>query len=157
MDCWYSGSGGADGRLHDGDAGWQGEKSCGSGLRHGGDAYADTAGLDYASFSRSYTRLRLEAGEFFGELEGLSENLTGRIIEEACSAYILDKGAKLGIRDLAVWVSARQCGDGYWYPYAATLTTDADKELRERLSYVIRAELGIPPEELIWRMYHHEG
>ena len=113
-------------------------------------------GFDYTSFSRSYARMRLEAGEFFGELEERDENLTGLIIEEACSAYILDKGTGLGIRDLAVWISAEQGGDGYWYPSAARLKTDADKELRDRLGYVIQAELGIPPEEMIWSMNHYE-
>jgi len=109
-------------------------------------------GFDYGIFSQGYAQFRAEAAAFSHEVTAFNEKLTGLIIEEACIAYILDKGAKLGIHDLTADVSARQSAGGYWYPYAARLATAAHQELRDKLSDIIYAELGIPPEELIWSM-----
>jgi len=112
-------------------------------------------GFDYGIFS-NYTQFRDQAEAFSADITDFNEKLTGLIIEEACQAYILDKGTQLGIHDLTVRVSVRQSGYGYWYPYAARLTTAANKELRDRLGHIIQTELGIPPEELIWSM-NYEG
>jgi len=109
-------------------------------------------GFDYGIFSESYARFRAEAAAFSEAGTDFSENLTGLIIAEASTAYILDKGTKLGMHDLLAEVSARQGGAGYWYPYAARLTTAANQETRDKLGDIIYADLGIPPEELIWRM-----
>jgi len=113
-------------------------------------------GFDYGIFSQSYAQFRGQAEGISLEMTDFNEKLTGLIIEEACQAYILDKGTQLGIHDLTVQVSVRQSGDGYWYPYAARLTSAADKELRDQLGRIIHTELGIPPEELIWSM-NYEG
>ena len=112
--------------------------------------------FDYGLFSQSYAQFRAEAAAFSQEGVAFNEKLSGLIIEEACVAYILDKGTKLGIHDLTAEVSARQSANGYWYPYAARLTTAANQELRDRLSDSIYASLGISPEELIWSM-NYEG
>ena len=107
-------------------------------------------GFDYGSFAREYAQFRAEAADFLYDVAAFNEKLHGLIIEQACSAYILDKGTQLGIHDLRVEVSARQSADGYWYPFAARLWTAADQELRDQLQRIIVRELGIPPEELVW-------
>ena len=105
-------------------------------------------GLDFGAFSADYARLRSDAGMTTSDFE---EKLSRLIIEEACSAYILDKGTQLGIHDLAAQVSVRwNIHDEHWYPYAAVLITEADVETRDELARMI-SDLGIPPEELIWR------
>ena len=109
-------------------------------------------GFDYGSFAQNYAQFRAEAAAITRESAEFNEKLTGLIIAEACSAYILDKGTELGIHDLSVDVSVRLRDDGYWYPYAARLRTAADKQLRDRLGVIIETDLGIPQEELIWSM-----
>ena len=109
-------------------------------------------GFDYTSFSKYLTQYRNDAETFSVEVESENENLTRRIIEDRCQAYILDKGKSLGITDLAVTVTAQWSEDGYWYPSGASLVTNADRETRDKLSQSIEAELGISPEELIWSM-----
>ena len=113
-------------------------------------------GFDYTGFAKSLTRLRQNAALFSEDASDTNEKLTGLIIEERCAAYILDKGTLLGINDLAVSVSAKWSTEGYWYPSGATITTSANQEFRDKLSYIIEAELGIPPGELIWRMTNEE-
>ena len=113
-------------------------------------------GFDYTGFSKSLASLRQSAADMSAELGETNEKLTGHIIEQRCAAYIVDKGILLGISDLSATVSAKWSGEGFWYPGGATLTTDANQEFRDKLSYIIGAELGIPPEELIWRTTHEE-
>jgi hypothetical protein len=107
------------------------------------------ARFDYESFRQGLAALR--AGELSQPLDEVNEKLTGLIIEEKYAAYILDKGAALGMDDLAVTVTADWSENGYFYPARATLRTTADETLRDKLAYAIESGLGLPPEELIWR------
>jgi hypothetical protein len=109
-------------------------------------------GLDYTNFSKFLTQYRNDAETFSSEIANENENLTRRIIEERCQAYILDKGKSLGISDLDVTVTAAWSEEGYWFPVGANLVTNADTLTRGKLSDCIEAELGIPQEELIWSM-----
>lgn len=113
-------------------------------------------GFDHTTFSTRYFELKAEADVFSGELANVNEKLTGRIIEEECAAYILDKGKEFGMENLAVMVNARWSPDGYWYPAGATITTEAGEEGRDRLAYSIEMGLGIPAEELIWRVHDED-
>ncbi|MDR0862037.1 MAG: stage III sporulation protein AF [Oscillospiraceae bacterium] len=106
--------------------------------------------FDYASFGDSFAAYQEQARRFEEPLSDVNEKLTGRIIEERCASYIVDKGAKLGITELAVRVTVAMGEDGLWYPAGATLTSSADFYAREELATAIRDELGILPEELIW-------
>ena len=110
------------------------------------------AGFDYTGFAKYLTQHENDAEAFSAEIKSENENLTRRIIEERCEAYILDKGKSLGITDLAVTVTAVWSEDGYWYPAGASLRTNAGTEARGKLGGSIEAELGIPQEELIWSM-----
>ena len=110
------------------------------------------AGFDYSSFSKYLSQYKNAADTFSVAMVSENENLTRRIIEDKCQAYILDKGKSLGITDLTVTVTAEWSEDGYWYPSSASLMTNADSEARSKLSQSIEAELGISSEELIWSM-----
>ncbi|MDR3277582.1 MAG: hypothetical protein LBT12_02320 [Oscillospiraceae bacterium] len=107
------------------------------------------ARFDYTGFRQSLAEL--SEAEQYAPLDEVNEKLTGLIIEEKYAAYILDKGASLGMDDLAVTVTASWSENGYFYPERATLWTTADKTLRDKLAYAIESGLGLPPEELIWR------
>jgi hypothetical protein len=110
------------------------------------------AGFDYTSFSKYLSQYKRDAAAQSSAMDSENENLTRRIIEDKCQAYILDKGKSLGITDLNVTVTAKWSKDGYWYPSGASLKTDADEKTRRQLSQSIEGELGISPEELIWSM-----
>lgn len=107
-------------------------------------------GFDYGGFKLNFARLQQQAQDFTEPLNAVNENLTSAIIEERYAAYISDKGATLGISDLAVTVEAELYVDGFWYPNRVFVTTEADKSLRDKLAYEIEAGLGIASEELIW-------
>lgn len=110
------------------------------------------AGFNYADFAKSLASYKANADGFSSKVQSSNEKLTRLIIEDKCDTYILDKGKSLGIGDLQVTVTASWSKDGYWYPSSARLKTNADKEKKDKLSQSIEAELGIPPEELIWSM-----
>ena len=112
--------------------------------------------FDYRNISFDINNLRREAEHFTSDMTAFNEKLQGLIIEEASSAYILDKGTELGIYDLKAEVRLGWSANGYWYPNAAVLTTAADKEQRDKLGRIIYETLGIPPEELIWSMNYEE-
>jgi hypothetical protein len=109
-------------------------------------------GFDYTGFAKNIASYQKSAQGFSSKVESSNEKLTRLIIEDKCETYILDKGKSLGITDLEVTVTAAWSKDGYWYPTGAHLSTNADKESRDKLCQSIEAELGIPPEELIWSM-----
>jgi hypothetical protein len=110
------------------------------------------AGFDYTGFAKNIASYQKNAQGFSSQVQSSDEKLTRLIIEDKCETYILDKGKSLGISDLEATVTASWSKDGYWYPSGARLTTNTDKEKRDKLSQSIAAELGIPPEELIWSM-----
>ncbi len=110
--------------------------------------------FDYGSFSEYLAQYQKEAESFSSDIGDTNENLTRRIIEQRCEAYILDKGKSLGITDLNVTVQLTWSVDGFWYPCGASLTTNADETTRQELGWDIEAELGIPSEELNWSMHN---
>lgn len=114
------------------------------------------AGFDGKDLLKSMEAYKQEAAAFSTDIQDANENLTRRIIAEKCEAYILDKGKTLGITDLDVSVTTVWNEEGYWYPDGAVLETSADSTARDELSRSITAELGIQPEELIWRMHDEE-
>lgn len=108
-------------------------------------------GFDYVSFSRSLLRLREDAGELAKPALQANENLTKKIIEERCAAYIVDKSRLLGIPDLQAEVEAELGADGRWYPARVSAATEAGKSERDALAYEIEAGLGVPPDKLNFR------
>jgi stage III sporulation protein AF len=113
---------------------------------------APISDFDYLRFRDSLFSLHEDAlAESAPALE-VSEKLTRTIIEEKYAAYIWDKGAALGMTDLEVGVTVCMSADGAWLPQSATIATTADKTLRDKLAYAIETGLGLPPEELIWRV-----
>ena len=110
------------------------------------------AGLDYRNLARNIASYQKSADGAAAQAGKVDEKLTRLIIEDKTASYILDKGKSLGIGDLEATVTAAWSKDGYWYPSGVHLKSNAARELRDKLSQSIEAELGIPPEELIWSM-----
>ena len=110
------------------------------------------AGFDFRDLAKNIAAYQKSADGLASKVTSNDEKLTRLIIEDKCRSYILDKGKSIGISDLEAAVTASWSRDGYWYPTGARLKTTAGKDLRDKLSQSIEAELGIPPGELIWSM-----
>jgi hypothetical protein len=110
------------------------------------------SGLNFRDFARNIASYQNIADGISSDAVSADEKLTRLIIEDKTASYILDKGKTLGMTDLEAQVTAAWSEDGYWYPSGVRLETNADKEMRDKLGQSIAAELGIPPEELIWSM-----
>ena len=107
-------------------------------------------GFDYTSFSKNYAGLRLDAENLGQPLGDVNEKLERTIIEQECSAYIVDKGTALGILNISAEVTAKWSEDGYWYPVSAAITSGADPGAQSKLNGYIESELGISPSEIVW-------
>lgn len=79
------------------------------------------------------------------ELEQQRDETMKTIIEEECSAYIVDKAAQLGA-ECRVEVLCAPEGDGAFLPWQVTVTGDLTSVQREQLTQQIQEDLGVPPE-----------
>lgn len=101
---------------------------------------------DYGSQLSEY---RNAADKAAGRSEEISESLNRTYIQEECEAYILDKAADLnaGVR---TEVTARWDTGGWWYPYEVKIVGDCGEAVKNKLTAVIEADLGIPAERQYW-------
>ncbi len=107
--------------------------------------------LDYPELSRSMARYRENARAQTASAGETGEMLARLIIEDECAAYILDKGAGIGIAPLELSVLAKWSTDGYWYPYGAEIRAPGVSEsARRELTRYIEAGLGIPEQMQNW-------
>lgn len=79
------------------------------------------------------------------ELEQQRDETMKTIIEEECSAYIVDKAAQLGA-DCQVQVVCAPEGEGVFLPWQVTVTGDLSSSQRDQLAAQIQEELGVPSE-----------
>ena len=96
-------------------------------------------GLDLERYSISLAEYRRDTAALASRAEEISDSLSRTLIQEKCSAYILDKAAQLGLELSSAEVELRWSDEGVWYPVAARLGGEYD----ERLSRLIETELGI--------------
>ncbi len=106
--------------------------------------------FDYTYFSQNIARYKAEGIEVTENAEKENDRLKRLIIEEETEAYILDKGAELGIETLDAEVKTLWDTDGYWYPSNVTVSADLDAGTKEKLSQIIEADLGVPPDKQHW-------
>jgi len=84
------------------------------------------------------------------KLEETNRRLTQEIIEERTEAYILDKAEKLGAA-ITPSVTAAYGEDGVCRPDRAVILGTCSPLVQQVLSEYMDEELGIPPENQIWR------
>jgi hypothetical protein len=106
--------------------------------------------FDYSSFSQYTAQFKSDGMAYSQSLEETANSLSRTIIEEECTAYILDKGQSLGIAELSAEVTLKWNTDGYWYPEYVTLSGFGTAQAQQSLMYAIEAELGIPAERQVW-------
>ncbi len=106
--------------------------------------------FDFEGYSQYMSEYRQEAEKYASALDGENEKLTRTIIEEKTEAYILDKGAELGISGLTVSVTAKWGDEDCWYPYSARLMGETDEKQMQALSGYMESELGITEENQTW-------
>lgn len=90
----------------------------------------------------------LESWQPQEEVQGLEEQrdeTMKSIIEEECSAYIVDKAAQLGA-ECQVTVVCSSEGEGVFLPWQITVTGDLPPGQQEQLTQQIQEDLGVPPE-----------
>lgn len=90
----------------------------------------------------------LESWQPQKEVQGLEEQrdeTMKSIIEEECSAYIVDKAAQLGA-ECQVTVVCSSEGEGVFLPWQITVTGDLSPGQQEQLTRQIQEDLGVPPE-----------
>ena len=102
--------------------------------------------LDLGSYSLNLARYRAEGEKIVAGGKNMAETYSRTIIEEQCSAYILDKAAALGVGVESAGVSLRWSREGFWYPESC----DIKGEYSPALSSAIEAELGIAPGSQKW-------
>ncbi|MBR1457175.1 MAG: hypothetical protein IJ594_08485, partial [Oscillospiraceae bacterium] len=88
---------------------------------------------------------------FLSESDERSARLNRLVIEEECRTYILDKAGELDLVLAEVQVDAVWSMEGFWVPYAASLTYRGEEKERSRMEERITADLGIPPERQRWQ------
>lgn len=90
----------------------------------------------------------LESWQPQEEVQGLEEQrdeTMKSIIEEECSAYIVDKAAQLGaVCEVQVVCSSE--GEGVFLPWQITVTGDLPPGQQQQLTQQIQEDLGVPPE-----------
>ena len=106
--------------------------------------------LDFSAYSEKLMKYGDSARELTDGAEEYGDKLNRTFIEDKCAAYILDKAENCGVYPDEVSVAAEWSMDGYWYPVSAYMRCDCSDELRNRLSGVIEAELGISEERQVW-------
>jgi stage III sporulation protein AF len=104
------------------------------------------AELDMDAYAAALVRDGMTEQEVTAMAEGAYDTLTKAVIEEKSAAYILDRAQALGVSAQEASVTARQDGDGVWYPYEAAITAEKSAGLAD----TIEAELGIPASRQYW-------
>ena len=84
------------------------------------------------------------------DAQAAQQRLNRLVIEQEYEAYIMDKAKELGLEGLAVDVEVQWSLDGLWMPYGATLRGVCSQTVKERLSALMAADLGIPYERQRW-------
>ena len=106
--------------------------------------------LDMEGYAlESAKRHELEAA-LTDEAEDARRRLNRLVIEQEYEAYIMDKAHELGQEELVVDVEVQWSLEGRWMPYGATLRGVCSQTVKERLSALMAAELGIPYERQRW-------
>jgi len=105
------------------------------------------AGFDISAYSVSMAGYREHMYQIENNLSETNNRLSRTIIEEECSAYILDKAHVMGM-SVAAAVSAKWGDEDCFVPYEAYI--QGDEQGRSRLEAVIEADLGIPKERVYW-------
>jgi hypothetical protein len=106
--------------------------------------------IDFTVYSSSLAGYREKADILGLEAEETRDRLSRTIIEEECSAYILDKAQVLGLDTVSASVIAKWGDEGWWYPYEAYLEMKGPKDQKNSLMRLIEADLGIPVGRQYW-------
>lgn len=102
--------------------------------------------IDMQRYSISLAEYRRSGEEIASRAEKISDSLSRTLIQEKCSAYILDKAEQLGLDIAGAQVELHWSEEGVWYPTDAQI----DGKYDERLSRIVESELGIDRDRQKW-------
>lgn len=109
-------------------------------------------GLDYAVLSRSLSQAREDLRGYEATPQTEKFGLMKSIIEARSAAYIIDKATQMDIVCRAEVVCEAESDGQYPYPASVTVTGALTEAQRERLSWMIEAELAIPAQAQSYQM-----
>lgn len=110
------------------------------------------ADFDYELFSLEQARFAAAAAEIGRKAESNGQILKNLLLQENCERYIETQGQNLGLAIKSAEAELREAEDGQCLPYGVTIRYAGDKTAAERLSRLIRDELGIPAERQVWSL-----
>ena len=102
--------------------------------------------FDFSAYSLNLAKYRENAAALHQSAQEISDELSRRLIEDECRAYILDKAQELGLDVEAVSVRVRWSSEGFWYPVEAAVSAPYNGDL----SRCMESELGIPESSQNW-------
>ena len=124
-------------------------------------------GFDISAYSASLAGYRERMYQIENNIEETNNRLSRSIIEEECSAYILDKAHVIGL-DITAAVSAKWGDEGFFIPNEVYIQGAQDSQDaqgaqgaqgaqiaqadRRELESVIESDLGIPAQMVHWSM-----
>lgn len=106
--------------------------------------------LDFETYAVKNARLHELEASIAQNGQEAGERLERLVIEGEYETYIMDKAGELGIDNLKTDVEVQWSLDGFWIPYGVALSAECDDESREKLSYILVSDLGIPYERQRW-------
>jgi len=113
--------------------------------------------FDFETYSVGLAQYRADMDRITAAARETSDRLQRTIIEEECSAYILDKARILGLDCTVAAVTVKWGDEGYWYPYEAHLQIKGPDQQKNNLAGLIEAELGIPRGRQYWSNDENQG
>ena len=106
--------------------------------------------LNVESYAVSLAEERAAAEAFTAGAEQERRELNRLVIERECGEYIMDKAGELSLSVRSVKVGVRWSREEVWVPESVSIVLDKDGEGRARLSSLIEAQLGVPPQAQEW-------
>lgn len=106
--------------------------------------------FDFDDYARMLSQYRSREASLSARGDEISERLCRTVIEDECSAYIMDKADVLGVAIKEARVEVQWNTEGVWVPYSACIAAEVTSEQKKALEDKLAAELGIPPERVQW-------
>lgn len=110
-------------------------------------------GLSADTVSDEVQRYREDAQDYSAGVKDDNKRLLRLVMEEELSAYISDKANLYDGVQMQAEFSLSWDAEGWWYPTAVKVRTNADESVKSAVSSAIAEELGIPEDRQSWSTY----
>lgn len=108
--------------------------------------------FDFDLLSLGEARLGSAEAEIIQSAKQSGDTLKKLMLRQNCERYVETKAAECGMRSAEATVSLRLDDSGNWLPFSVSIRAAGAEEAAERVSALIRDELGIPVERQVWTL-----